>query len=243
VTDAAVVAFHGRGKPSVLGDLVRHLQNNLALDLGGAFVPRDLDTVHSTVVGLDSAAPASRRSLPALLADAGTDLAGLAAALVPALDARPLRLQYGGFEPDRPGLRSRGLPLHERSLTRSGSHVVLVGWPVDGHGEPTLDLHDLRCTASHHGFAHRYPLTDQEPDPDSHLVIGTLGDAVDEGVVAAALAAGREHLRRHPVHVDLHPRDLAVVLYAQPDLPLDSTTAVPLGEVASGRPDEAPTAP
>jgi hypothetical protein len=246
VTDAAVVAYYGDGKPPDLVDLVTTLQGTLREPLGECFIPRALNTVHTTVIGLDSAAPGSRHDVRALLDDGDTDLAGFAAALTAVLAEHPVLLQYGGFEPDRPGLRSRGLTLHERGLGRSGDDVVLVGWPLDHAGEPCLSLHELRRTAAGFGFAHRYPLTDDAPDPDSHLVIGTLGAGLDERTVDEAIGRGREHLRQHPCRVGLRARDLAVVTYTERDLPPGTTTAVPVGELegrANGRPGAAPTAP
>jgi len=242
VTGAAIVAFYGEGKPAALSHYVADLQGSLADGLGESFVPRALASVHTTLIGLDSVAADARRALRTVLEDTGTDLAGLATDL---LRARPPTIQYGGFEPGRPGLRSRGLPLHERSLVRSGTDVVLVGWPLDDAGEPCLALHDLRTAAAAHGFEHRYPLSAEEPDPDSHLVIGTLNGRADAGRVDAVVADLRERMARHDAcRMEMRAEDLAVVLYAGKDLPPASTTVVPLTDlVASGRPGVAPTAP
>jgi hypothetical protein len=241
VTEAAIVAFYGEDKPAALRHLVADLQRSLADGLGDAFVPRALSTVHTTVIGLDSAAPDARTAVRTLVEDPGTDLDGLAAELV---RARPLTVQYGGFEPGRPGLRSRGEPLHERSLVRSGTDVVLVGWPLDDVGEPCLALHDVRVAAAAHGFGHRYPLSVEEPDPDSHLVIGALTGRADVREVDAVVADVREQMARQEACVEMRAEDLAVVLYTQKDLPRSTTTVVPLADlVASERPGAAPTAP
>jgi hypothetical protein len=241
VTEAAIVAFYGEGKPVALRHFVADLQGSLADGLGDAFVPRSLGTVHTTLIGLDSVAPDARGDLRTLVEDAGTDLVGLAADLV---GLRPPTIQYGGFEPGRPGLRSRGLSLHERSLVRGGSDVVLVGWPVES-GEPCLALHDARMAAKDFGFEHRYPLTDEEPDPDSHLVIGTLAGHADAGSVDAVVADLRDRMARQDAcRVEMRAEDLAVVLYSENDLPPGTTTVVPLTDlVATARPGVAPTAP
>ncbi len=210
------MAFYG-SLPGPWSAAVSAVQGLLGERLGPAFVARTLGSVHSTIIGLDG----SER-------EPDHHQAGLLGFLAAELRRRPLTLQLGGFGPDERTMLSRGRPLHERSVTTSREDVLLVGWPVDADGAPTRALHDLRVGATAYGFEHRYPLTEQDPDPDAHLVIGTLVDDPGTREVAAAVAEARDLLATSASRVPLGVEDLTVVTYTDRHLPADSTTAVPV---------------
>jgi hypothetical protein len=219
---ASIVAFHG-GLPGPLAELVESLQRAAADRLGPAFAARPPDTVHATVIGLETPPPAH----------AGTDRsrfdAGpLVAHLVGVLTERPLELCFGGaVEGDR-RRPSRGCTRYERSFLVGPADVVLIGWPVRGDRTvPVPALAAIRHGCEPYGARHRYHTSPGADDPDAYLVIGRLTGP--PGPAAAELAdAARRTLAAGPVRVRLGPEQLSLVEYADTALPLESTRRRPL---------------
>ncbi|MFN8194518.1 MAG: hypothetical protein U0R80_09570 [Nocardioidaceae bacterium] len=231
---ASIVAFYGPDKPRPLTDLVAVLQADLAERIGPALLPRPLDAVHSTLVGLDVLGPVAWPDTSGsgrLVAPEGVDLAGFARHLRTELDREPVTLQLGGF-PDRDlGVTSRGRRLHERSLTADRGQLVLVGWPVDPLGSPVATLDRLRRDARPFGIAHRYHRDAADIDADAHLVLAELAPSVPPAALDDALAAGRTALAGRAHRVPLRWEDLRVVLYDDPRLPLATTVVLPMAAI------------
>lgn len=232
---ASVVAYYGPVKPPAFAEAVAGLQSAVAAGLGTSFLPRPLVTTHSTVVGLDVLGPVHRSGdlVGRLRDDPRADLAGFAEHLRAVLDGSAVTLQLGGF-PDRDlGLTSRGQRPYVRSVTADRGQVVLVGWPVDDAGRPLATLDRLRREARRFGIEHRYPLTASEQDPDAHVVVGELAAGVPTDELLAALGAARGALATRTCRMPLRAEDLAVVAYADPRLPWETTVRVSLGDVAA----------
>jgi len=195
-----VVAFYGP-KPEPLRTLIGAVQQAFEAVLGAAFRPRPVDDVHATVLGLEDAP------------DRADDVAAFLAA---ELRAAPLDLQFGGFRAgDTAFLLSRGRSLHERSVGPDG---VVLGWPVE-RGRPTARLGELRRDCARFGVIHKYHRGTAALDPDAYLVVGAV-DAHRTGVAEAVRAAALER----PTSVRLTASDLALVRYADPALPRESST-------------------
>lgn len=233
---ASIVAFYGATQPAAFADAVAGVQADLAVRLGASYLPRPTATVHSTLIGLDVLGPLdSSDDLRARFRDGGgADVRGFAGHLRAVLEDEPLTVQLGGF-PDRDlGLTSRGLRPYQRSVAVDRDQVVLIGWPVDAAGRPLMVLDRLRRAAARFGIEHRYPLSETAHDPDAHVVVGELVEAVPTEVLAAAVTAARAALVGRPRRVPLRWDDLAVVAYDDTRLPLDTTVTVPCEDVASG---------
>jgi hypothetical protein len=229
-----VVAFYGP-KPPALAALVEDLQAVGRGRLGGAFRPRPLAEVHSTLLGLET--PSGTGSgWPEL------DPAPLAAELVAALDRERPRLQLGGFAPAAAPFLSRGYRPYERGLTLQGDSLVLLGWTTSagsGRVDPLAIPGELRRAGERFGVRHKYHGPGEPTDRDLHLVIGAL-DA-DLPARAALLAAGRDRLAAQRTVVDLTADALSLVEYESTALPVATSRCCGLREVASrsARPDRA----
>lgn len=200
---STVVAWYGP-LPAGLDALVVRVQAQVAAALGAAFTIRDPAQVHATLIGLERAAAPFD---PAPLA------AHLATVLTPGLTVR-----FGGFAPTDRRFLSRGRPLHERSVGIS-DRVVLMGWPVIDDA-PCAAVADVRRSCAAYGVTHRYG-----QDPDVYLVLGGVAAGRD---VTAVEAAVRDEVARRAIDVPLSPADLSLVTYADPALPLASSTRRPL---------------
>lgn len=212
-TTSALVAHYdstpGSASGSALWRLAEGVQGHVAAALGDDFVARDPATVHSTVLGLD---------------DTPVSLHGPLGARARALLAeQPLRLQAGGWPDTDLPVSSRGRRLHERTLSRFGSTLVLLAWPVEDDGAPSTRLDTLRRELVAAGGRHRYPLDSEHQDPDAHLVIGTLHPDADPAEVDRRLVDARGALAAAAYHLVVGPDDLSVVTYDDPSLPRAST--------------------
>ncbi len=205
---SAIIAHYGSEPGDPLWVLAEEVQQQLAAALGDDFVPRDPATVHTTVLGLDDTDEAVH-----------VRLAELARELV----AQPLLLQAGGWPDADLAVSSRGRRLRERTVSRFGDVLVLLAWPVESVGVPTMRLDSLRRELVAAGGRHRYPLDAEHQDPDAHLVIGRLREGADTTAADRALARARDLLARTPRLLRVDPDDLSVVTYDDITLPRATT--------------------
>ena len=221
---ASVVAFYG-GSSGALAELVGWVQATLARRLGSDFVPRPPDTVHATVIGLETPPPdwaeADRSRF---------DARPLATHLVRMFTERPLELQFGGAAPGDLRWPSRGMPRYRRTFLAGPADVVLIGWPIrsgEGGGMPLPALAEIRRGCEAFGARHRYHATPTDADPDAYLALGRLREP--PGPAVERLADEIRHtLAAAPRRVHLGPGQLDLVEYADTTLPLDSTRRRPL---------------
>ena len=219
---AALVAGYGQSA-GPFHELAPRLQATLVATFGADFTPRPPATVHTTLIGLDPCAPVPKRGEAERLRDSSTvDVPGLCGAATDAVRGEPLRLRFGFPDADLL-VHSRGERLHHRSLVVDPRRrqVVLLGWPVDRSGSPTLRLDRLRHDLEAYGTRHRYREDGRWQDPDAHLVLGEL-DLVPHDV-EQRLAGVRAWLAAAPWTTEVGPDDLAVVVYDDPRLPPEST--------------------
>jgi hypothetical protein len=209
-TRSTVVAWYDT-LPDALARLVARVQAVGVAALGTAFVPRDPAQVHATLIGLERA--------PAPF-DPGPLAAHLHAVL-----AQPLSVQFGGF-PRTDRLRSRGLPLHDRTFSLQNDRAVLMGWPVVD-GSPSPALAEVRDGCAALGVTHRYGT-----DPDVYLVIADVTAAGERG--HALEDAVRRELAATAVQVTLSAADLCLVTYDDPALPRASSSWRPLAVLTGG---------
>lgn len=230
---ASIVAFYGSAEPAAFAEAVIGVQADLIARLGAAYLPRVVASTHSTLVGLEALGPLepSGECGTQLRDTRRADLAGFAGQLRRALHEAPVTVQFGGF-PDRDlALSSRGRRLYERSVVADRDQVVLIGWPVDAEGHPLMVLDGVRRAAARYGIEHRYPLSQTAHDPDAHVVVGELVDAIPADERGAAMAATRAALAERPRRVPLGWDDLSIVVYDDTRLPLDTTVTVPWGDL------------
>lgn len=212
---STVVAWYG-ALPDALGRLVGDVQARAAATLGEAFVARDPGQVHATLIGLERAPdPFDPEPLAAHLC---------------AMLAQPRTVRFGGFTPSDRRLLSRGATLHDRGFFVSGDKVVLVGWPWAAAG-PRADLADIRAGCAAFGVTHRYGAD----DPDAYLVVGDVAPGVPPASVSSLETSVRRELAASATHVPLSAADLALVTYANPALPRESTSWRPLFRIGVPR--------
>jgi hypothetical protein len=221
---ASVVAFYG-GLPQPLAELVGWVQRAATRTLGPAFAARPPDTVHATVIGLETPSPGWADDDRSRF-----DARPLASHLVHVFTDGPLELQFGGVPVDDLRWPSRGVPRYQRTFLAGPSDVVLIGWPVRSVGierVPLPVLAEVRRACEAFGARHRYHAAPTDADADAYLVLGSLSRP--PGPAAARLAEDiRRSLAAAPRFVRLGPEQLSLVEYAESTLPLDSTRRRPL---------------
>jgi hypothetical protein len=218
---ATIVLLYGADKPTELRSLLGDLQAGIADAIGAHFLPRPVHDIHATLIGLESGGPVAGDAVP------GIDVDGLCRHLDETLTGSPLTLRFGGFADHAHSVSSRGSSLYERMLTVSGDKVVLIGWPVDGHGEPTWRIEELRRELGRFGARHRYHPT---PDPDAYLVIGELLDGWDAARLNAGIEQCRSELAQRPCEVEVTGANASLAIYTDTRLPAESTTLVALSD-------------
>ena len=217
---ATIVLLYGEDKPAELRSLLGDLQAGIADAIGVSFRPRPVHDVHATLIGLESGGPVA----------AGVDVDGLCRHLEESLAESPLMLRFGGLADRVHTVSSRGSSLYERTLTVSGDKVVLIGWAVDGQGEPTWRLEDLRRELGRFGAKHHYHPT---PDPDAYMVIGELLDGWDAVRLDACVERRRSELSETFCEVPVTGAAVRVAIYTDTTLPAESTTLLALSEAGS----------
>lgn len=221
---ATIVLLYGEDKPAELRSLLSGLQTGIADAVGPHFLPRPVHDIHATLIGLESGGAVVGDAVP------GIDVDGLCRYLDETLTGSPLTLRFGGFADRAHSVSSRGSSLYERMLTVSGDKIVLIGWPVDGHGEPTWRIEELRRELGRFGARHHYH---PAPDPDAYLVIGELLDGWDGARMDACVERCRSELARTPCEVEVTGANAPLAVYTDTRLPAESTTLVGLS--AAGR--------
>jgi len=228
--NVTMVACYG-DKPPALARFIETAQGRLGASLP-SFVPYDIRQVHGTIIGLEgSHLPKSDGIVNAnYLALRGErrpmDLAR-AFDLVRRSPRIPLRVQIGGFPPGpQPPFVSRGRHPYERSFSISGETVVAMGWPhVDGRF--TAPLAGLRRDLESVGVLHKYHAAVDAMDDDFFFVLGCVrqGDPSEDALrtVTDGLRASMARARPFEVVVDL--RDIHVVGYMDPALPLETSVS------------------
>lgn len=218
-------------KPPELVSFITRWQDSAARQMGDAFRPYALDQVHATIVGLEG-----RRTEHGVINSnyftVGTlevmDLEG-ALHMMKRHVTEPIRIQLGGYRPHRDyGFESRGAHPHDRSFSITRGNVVTIGWPT-GDPQPSFSLDALRRAFNRFGILHKYHQPHGGIDNDFFMVIGKLrGDlTAPAGVVTsirAELGAG------DPVHVSLSASDIALVAYADEELPVTSSVRMSMDE-------------
>jgi hypothetical protein len=217
-----IVLLYGADKPTELRSLLGDLQARIADAVDAHFLPRPVPDIHATLIGLESGGPIADGAVPAI------DIDGLCRHLDETLTRSPLRLRFGGFTDRVHSVSSRGQSLYERALTVSGDKVVLIGWPVDGRGQPTWRLEELRRELGRFGARHRYHPT---PDPDAYLVIGELLDGWEAARLDACVERCRSKLAQTPCEVQVTGANASLAIYTDPRLPAETTMLVALSEV------------
>lgn len=206
---ASVVAYYGE-KHTELKDLISDAQEHVGRALAGHFCPRDPYEVHATIIGLENPKPGAR-------------MGDLLQYLRDEFD-QAMTIQFGGFAArGSDSLRSRGLPLYQRSFTISGGDVMLMGWPVqDGDATTALDAVRRQCDGL--GFTHKWYSDAYPVDPDCYLSLGRLVATVGEEAVEACEQHLREFLSGDGIQVPLAREDVSIVLYEDRSLARASST-------------------
>ncbi|GAA2568502.1 hypothetical protein GCM10010435_47940 [Winogradskya consettensis] len=194
---ATLVGFYGE-KPKKMQDWLTSLQNKIGARVP-TFVPRSLEQIHATVIGLEF------RLRPVT----AQDVLGLAHSVSRGLE-HPVDLRFGGYLPRSSSFTSRGQDPYERAFGLRGGQAIVIGWPFP----PTQVLAGIRREAEAFGFRHRYHEPGNELDPDCYLVLGEYSTAPEP----SAETEIRDILAADPVHVSLRPADLSLIRYRNTSL-------------------------
>lgn len=227
-----LVAYYG-AKPPAIAALVQSLQEELSRQLGAAFEPYKVEQVHATIIGLE----AYRRGAEILNLNfqelRGERRSMSLPDILRFLDTTqrlPFEVQIGGFSPTIVyPFTSRSEHPYFRSFSLQGSIVVAMGWPVCGERyRQCLDA--LRKCFNDFNVLHKYHRIDNDLDNDFFFVLGRVErNLVSEGQIQDTQHAMREKLAmREPVLVSVGREVLSFALYEDPQLPLGSTTSIPL---------------
>ena len=112
---------------------------------------------------------------------------------------------------------------YERSfqIHQASGKVTLVGWPhVGGDFGPRL-LEGLRQDlAEMCNIEHKY-----DGDNDLYLVLGTVEPSAAAAGAPTVETAGRDHLLRHPLDIELELAEVVIVRYDEETLDPVSTAA------------------
>jgi hypothetical protein len=233
MTKLTLVAGYG-AKPRAFEELVRGLQDRLAVALGASFTAYSDEQVHGTIVGLEGERDAGKLVNANFLRLRGERrVMDLEAALeILEQGALPLKIRVGGFaESKHYSFTSQGRHPYERSFSLRGGLATVIGWPASSNGNVRV-LDDLRRRFTDANVLHKYHAMDSDVDDDFYVVLGRVDETqIDRQSLADAEAAMREHLgRREPVLLELGRRHFTVVAYEDPALPLGTSRAFSLGD-------------
>ncbi|MBL7260660.1 hypothetical protein [Paractinoplanes lichenicola] len=173
------------------------------------FVPRTLEQIHATVIGLE---------FP-LRPVAAEDVRGLMRSIAEAFE-NPVDMRLGGYYPGASSFTSRGVDPYERSFALSGGLATLIGWPVP----PSNILGRIRKRAEQFGFRHRYHDDGPSLDSDWYLVVGDFPNGHDNP--RAAESRIRDYLAARPLDVRVTASDLALVRYQKTTLDLATSEKI-----------------
>jgi hypothetical protein len=235
-----LVSYYG-GKPPELEGLIRSCQEELSRWLGPGFQPYRMEQVHATLIGLEGS------EIDYMVQNQKTsDSERLHEALTKLLDFLhspefpSFKVQIGGFRQEHGySFTSRRQHPYLRTFAVQGEMAVAMGWPVaehEGHRIYPGSLADLRWTFTRRlGFRHKWHRHPEERDNDFYFVLGRIdrGRVTDEQVNKAEDAVRKrlaEHgLLRLPVDASV----LHIVGYLDPQLPLESSQAVPVLDLSA----------
>jgi len=228
-----LVAYYG-AKPPAIEALLHSLQTELVHRLGSTFEPYEVKQVHATIIGLEALreeAETLNLNFRELRGERRpfnlTDILGF----IDTTQRLPFDVQIGGFAPTVAyPFTSRGEHPYFRSFSLQGAIAVAMGWPVSGQRYPP-NLDALRKRFNDYNVLHKYHRTSNDLDNDLFFVLGRVErNLVNEGKVQGAQDAMREKLATmEPVFVSVGREVLSFALYEDPQLPLGSTTSIPLG--------------
>jgi hypothetical protein len=230
-----MVACYGAKSPA-LTRFIETAQSRLGESIA-SFVPYDTRQVHATLIGLegrrclDGAGVLNANYLALREVRRVMDL-GRALDLARHAFRPPLRIQIGGFVPGaRAPFLSRGRSPYERSFSMSEGRAVAMGWPhVDGaHPAP---LARLRREFESVGVLHKYHRGVEDRDDDFFFVLGRArsGDPGEPELRAAAEDL-RASMLRAPFELVLDLRDIHVVGYVDPALPVETSVRYDLSDL------------
>ncbi|MFD6663706.1 hypothetical protein ACFWDK_15250 [Micromonospora chalcea] len=191
---ATAVMLYGPKPPSL-----RQWLLGLQAEIGQQFpqfVPRTLEQIHATVIGLE---------FP-LRPVSAEDVRGLVRSVAEALEA-PVDMRLGGYHPGASSFTSRGEDPYERCFALSDGLAILIGWPVP----PSDLLGKIRKRAEQFGFRHRYHDDGPSLDSDWYMVLGDFPNGQDRPTAVESRV--RDYLAGHPLDVRVTVSDLALVRY------------------------------
>lgn len=220
----SLVAWYGP-KPALLADLISECQRRVALCLGRAFHPYELEQVHSTLISLDP---------PGVPRPAAIDLVGLLG-FIEATGRLAMQIQVGGFA-DRPhAFTSREKSPYARSFVLHEGKTVIIGWPLDPvTGAHPLTLDALRRELQPFGVCHHYHRTPTDIDNDAYFRIGLYdAAAIEKRALESAEAELRRYLsERPPTIVEIAVEDLSLAISSDETLARHSTKVFSIPDAA-----------
>jgi hypothetical protein len=241
---ATLVAFYG-AKPDALEGLIKRCWETIAEVLRSDFSPYDLNQVHATIVGLESASGPGLRNLNFCRyrkKGLSMDLPGFRNSLLSG-QRLPFHIQVGGFADRDYPFTSRGLRPHCRSFSIQGDKAVVMGRPIRGQPlqqapaaipdavqEARLypDILDrIRLSAQIYNILHAYHPDPADMDNDFYLRIGLINPKSLTDLTTKRL---EDRVRQclaavHPVLVGVGLSDLYIASCQEDTLPLGSTRA------------------
>lgn len=193
---------------------LQSLQQIASNTLGHIFSAKPMHDIHATLIGLENAHLTDQHF--------GQLQQYINTAVEP-----PLLIQFGGFKQgkDYP-FKSQNQQLFNRQIGIVGQSVVLIGWPIDAHDQPTLALEIIRRKCQTFGVTHKYHTTPNAIDPDCYMVIGTISQPLSMQMNQDFLTRSHHFLTSSLQKITVSSSDCKVVTYTDTSLPSDTTNEV-----------------
>lgn len=201
-------------KPPAFTTFLQSLQQ-IAIDtLGHIFDAKPIHDIHATLIGLENAHLTDQQF-------------GQLRQYINTAFKPPLHIQFGGFKQGDDYLfKSQNQQLFDRQIGIRGQSVVLIGWPIDTHNQPTLALEIIRRQCQAFGVTHKYHTTPDATDPDCYMVIGTMSQPLSMQMSQDFLARSHHFLTSSLQKITVSSSDCKVVTYTDTSLPSDTTNEV-----------------
>lgn len=234
-----LVAFYGE-KQNELKKLVQLIWDEInSSPLKLYFFPYDLPQIHSTIIGMEKIpgfpSPFNLNAWEKKGIQKQMDVEGLTRTLERFF---PMTIQFGGFQEDFQEITSFGQSFFNRSfqIYWPSGKVVLVGGPMDAHGQITDALLSIReVLYQKHHILHKY-----QDDNDCYMVLGVikgfkgLSTQAQQEFQSAQLQLEkkiRQYFADYPKQIQLNLDDLSVVEYTDTRLPFSSSQSWPLDQI------------
>lgn len=234
MTQLSLVSFYVK-KPPQLVDLINDLQNQLSSCLKTHFFPYRMAQVHGTIIGLEcfksEQGLMSRWFKENQQVNKMIDCHAFSQFLASQL-FEPFELKVGGWDVEQNyHFTSNEQHPFLRSFSIQGEIAVAMGWPVENQlCHPAL--YQIRRKFEQVNFLHKWHRADYQ-DNDFFFVLGRINKTrISSIALDQVLHEMRTYLSKNETRFTIAQENLSIVVYDDPQLPLESTQALSLSEVS-----------